>query len=134
MGSASLRERGNSLKVLNENADDGIGKDKRAIFIFGAQAAAGVADGGFHGGESWRHWFLPPKEYDGSRRQLFHGEAIKGTITRFQRAAAMRVGADFDGQRRMRGGIEPARDFAHKGALVDTLPKGAGATQRRSPY
>ena len=64
--------------MLNENANDSVGKNHGDVFVASAQPAAGSGDGGFNGG-TVHNVDVDGRGNQGSRGQRFDGICIQGT-------------------------------------------------------
>src|SRR5579885_71327 len=120
------------VEMLDENADDGIGEEQRDVFIFCAQAVRDARNRGLNGGEIRDVGFHRAGNERAGRKRL-DGKAIDRAGTR-PAGGGDAIRRDLDGDGRVGHGVEPAGNAANEAALVNTLAKCGGATQRKSPY
>src|ERR1700676_1222380 len=120
------------VEVLNEDADHRVRQNQRDALVFGAQAGAHRGDSGLESGGIDDVGF--DRRGDKSARWKNLDAVTVHTAGPRPTGAGDAGQAYFNGQGRMRGGIEPAGDAAYEIAFVDALMKCSCTIQRKSPY
>ena len=122
------------LKGKNEDANDGIGNQKRQIGSVPGDAAEHAPQRAADG-VRLRDVDLDRRWHDGSKRHGFDGVGLE-RAARFAPASQRdAVGRDLGNQRGMRHGVEPAIQTPHGAELIELrLEVWRGASQGKSPY
>ena len=118
--------------MLNENADDGIGKNQRDVLVLCAKTAGDAGNRVLYGSHI-RDVRLNGAGDQGAGRKRLDGKAIDRAGTR-PTCGGDAFRRDLNGDRGVGHGIQPARNPADEIALINAVAKCCGATQRKSPY